>query len=430
MRSKRTHNWLLATGFALLSWSGCNTDYVRMYEQRGEHYKAHQLCREALTQNPQDQSAAAGLLRNAPGALTYWREQALAAATTNDWRRAAVCHQQVLMIKPDEKTSIVALRRLANQHSDQIALPIRPDAVATTALVKPPTKVAVAAPPSAKPPASAQPPERKPSEARSPQPQSPASSAIAAASTPKVPSRPTVAAASPTAPAAPMKTVAKPADKPRPPVKPPTKVAVTPPASAKQAESKPSEARSPQPQRPASSAIAAAPTPQVPSKPTVAAAPPPAPAPAPATKTLAKRADKPRRPTRVARRVNPYRQKPTVRREQSVSEADMALVVCVSRDDPRYAEKALLTDGIFVRVKDTDFFPLDADMELYLGNKRVAKLSNLRTGSVVTVLGRSGEPYELLLMHIDSGPETVKIGLRRARHADRNIGPLAAGISR
>ena len=108
----------------------------------------------------------------------------------------------------------------------------------------------------------------------------------------------------------------------------------------------------------------------------------------------------------------------------------MALVVYVSRDDPRYAEKALLTDGIFVRVKDTGLFSLNADMELYLGNRRVAKLSNLRTGSVVTVLGRSGEAYELVLMYIDGGPDTVKIGLRRPRHADSNIGPLAAGLPR
>ncbi|HUW83326.1 MAG TPA: hypothetical protein VMZ31_11065 [Phycisphaerae bacterium] len=413
------HNWLTA-GLALLLWTGCNPDYVRMYEQRGEHYKAHQLCREALTLDPQNQAAAAGLLRNAPAALTYWREQALAAATTNDWRRAAVCHQQVLMIKPDEKPSIDALRQLAHQHPDQIALPIGPDAVATTALVKPPEKVALPAPPSAKPPAS------ESSEARSPQPQSPASSAVAAASAPRVPSKPTVATPPPAAPApAPaVKTVAKRADKaPRQmPVKPPIKVALTPP------ESKPSEARLPRPQSPVSSAIASASTPQVPSKRTVAAGPPTAPA--PSAKTVVKRADKPQRPARVARRVNPYRQKPTVRRGQSVSEADVALVVCVSRDDPRYAERALLTDGIFVRVKDTDFFPLDADMELYVGNKRVAKLSNLRTGSVVTVLGRSGEPYELLLMHIDSGPETVKIGLRRVRHADSNIGPLAAGVPR
>jgi len=191
MLPNRKHSLLWAAGFALLSWSGCNTDYVRMYEQRGEHYKAHQLCREALTQDPQDQAAAAGLLRNAPGALKYWREQALAAATTNDWRRAAVCHQQVLMIKPDEKASIDALRRLAGQHSDQITLPIQPDAVATTALVKPPTKVALVPPAPTKSAAS------KSSEARPPQPQSPVASGIAAAPTPQVPSKPTVAAAPP-----------------------------------------------------------------------------------------------------------------------------------------------------------------------------------------------------------------------------------------
>jgi hypothetical protein len=142
---------------------------------------------------------------------------------------------------------------------------------------------------------------------------------------------------------------------------------------------------------------------------------------------VAKPTDKPRRPARVERRIDPYRQKPSVRREQHVSEADMALIVWVSRDDPRYAEKALLTDGIFVKVEDTDFFPLDADMELYLGSRRIAELKNLRTGSVVTMLGKSGERYELVLMYIDGGPETVKIGLRRVRRADSGIGPLAAG---
>jgi hypothetical protein len=411
MRSKRTHNWLLATGFALLSWSGCSTDYVRMYEQRGEHYKAHQLCREALTQDPQNQAAAAGLLRNAPAALKYWRAEALAAATTNDWRRAAVCHQQVLMIKPNEKASIDALRRLAGQHPDQIALPIRPDAVATTALVKPSAKVALAAPPSAKSPASTSP------EVQSPRPQRPASPAMAA--TPP-----------PTAPAPTVKTAAKPVDQPRPVVKRPTKVASAPePVRPKPAESKTSEAGPPQPQRPASSAIASVATPQAPRKQTVATRRPTAPA--PQAKTVAKRPDKPQRPARVARRVNPYRQRPTVRREgKGVSETEMALVVHVSKDDPRYAEKALLTDGIFVRVKDTGLFSLNADMELYLGNRRVAKLTNLRTGSVVTVLGRSGEPYELVLMHIDGGPDTVKIGLRRPRHADSGIGQLAAGLPR
>ena len=154
MLPNHRHNWSCAAVLAVLLWSGCNTDYIRMYEQRGEHYKAHQLCREALTQDPQNPTAAAGLLRNAPAALKYWREQALAAATTNNWRRAAVCHQQVLLIKPDEKASIDALRRLAGQHPDQIALPIQPDAVATTALVKPPTQVALAAPTPTKRPAS------------------------------------------------------------------------------------------------------------------------------------------------------------------------------------------------------------------------------------------------------------------------------------
>jgi len=424
MMPNRKHNWL-AAGFALLLWSGCNPDYVRMYEQRGEHYKAHQLCREALTDDPQNQAAAAGLLRNAPGALTYWREQAVAAATTGDWRRAAVCHQQVLMIKPDEKPSIDALRRLADQHPDRIALPVRPDAVAITALVKPPPKLALTPAASAKPSAS------ESSEAQLPRPQIPVSSGIASVSPPHVQNKPTVTAAAPTAPVPAARTVAKRADKPprQVPVKLTTEVASAPPAaSAKPAASKSSEAPLPRPQSPVASGIAAATAPQVQSGSTVAAAPPTVPA--PTAKTVAKRAGKPQRPARVARRVNPYRQKPTVRREQSVSEDDVAMVVWLSRDDPRYAKRALLMDGLFIEIRDTDPFPRDADIELYVGNRRVAKLTNLRTGSVVTVLGRSGEPYELVLMYINSGPETVKIGLRRLGGTSNSIGPLAAGTPR
>lgn len=326
------NNWLSAAVILLIS-TGCAPDQVRMHEQRGEHHKAYELCRQALAVDPQDQAAALGLRRNAPGALVYWREHAVAAAMRRDWRRVALCHQQVLEIKPDEKGSIDALRQLAQQHPDQVGLTAGPAVSTTPATTKPAAEIAMGPPAASNEPAASE-----SSEAPTPVRGGPDASEMAAAAPPG----------------------------PAPMLRAAGKAAA--PSTAQAGGS------------------AAEPSPRVP----------------------------------VGRGSDSHRQKPTVHRERGASEAEIVMIVYISRENPRYPKRALLTDGLSIKVKDTDPSPLDADLELYLSNKRIGKFADLRIGSVLTVLGRSGRPYELILMHIEDDTETVKIGLRRSQGSEED----------
>jgi len=320
MSQATQHRWLFAAALLLLS-SGCAPDQVRMHEQRGEYHKAYELCRQALAVNSQNQAAVFGLRRNAPGALAYWREEAVAAAMRRDWRRAALCHRQVLEIKPDEKGSIDALRQLATQHPDQVVLAAGPVVPATPTTTRPAAEIAMG------PPAAS----NEPAGNESPPNPAPARNGLDASDT---------AAAAPSGPS---------------------------PETA--ADSSPNAASPTEP---------------------------------------------------VGRRVDPDRQKPTVRRERGVSEPEVVMIVYVSRENPRYPKRSLLTDGLSIKVKDTDPDPLDADLEVYLSNRRIGKFANLPIGSVLTAAGRSGRVYEMVLMHIEDDTETVKIGLRRSQGPEQD----------
>ena len=86
----------------------------------------------------------------------------------------------------------------------------------------------------------------------------------------------------------------------------------------------------------------------------------------------------------------------------------------VSRDDRRYPRKRSTIDGISVKVLDTDPEP-DADMAIYVGRRRVAKLKDWRPGWRARVRGRSGRYYEIVITKIEDRRETVHFGVRPAR---------------
>lgn len=167
----------------------------------------------------------------------------------------------------------------------------------------------------------------------------------------------------------------------------------TPPAKPKPAAAKP---------RPK-------PIPQTPKQPK----PKPKPKPA-AAETRSYATTRPAERPRVAT-VNPYRQKPTVSHRPGAAKGEFVMVVCVSREDSRYAKTARLRDGLVVKVKDTDKRPLDADVNIYLRTKRIAKLSDLPEDSVIAVIGQSRHRYEIVVMNIYDATETVTIGLRRPK---------------
>lgn len=82
----------------------------------------------------------------------------------------------------------------------------------------------------------------------------------------------------------------------------------------------------------------------------------------------------------------------------------------VSREDRRHPRRAFLYDGLSVEVRDTDRHP-QADLSVYLGDRRVLKARNLKPGEAASVTGRSGSRYAVRVLSIEHATETVKVGL-------------------
>jgi tetratricopeptide (TPR) repeat protein len=101
-----------------------------------------------------------------------------------------------------------------------------------------------------------------------------------------------------------------------------------------------------------------------------------------------------------------------VRREPGAGRGEFARTVTVSDDDDRYRDKEALTDRLAIKVKDTDGDPLDADMEVYLDGRRVAKLKDLPEDAVIRLEGVFPEPVEIVVIDIYDREETVTVGLR------------------
>ena len=86
----------------------------------------------------------------------------------------------------------------------------------------------------------------------------------------------------------------------------------------------------------------------------------------------------------------------------------------VSRDDRRFPKKRPTIDGLVVKLRDTDPGP-DADLDAYLGRKRIARGKDLRVGDALPAWGHSGRNYEIVLLAIIDSTETVRFAIRPAR---------------
>ncbi len=84
----------------------------------------------------------------------------------------------------------------------------------------------------------------------------------------------------------------------------------------------------------------------------------------------------------------------------------------VSRDDDRYPKELKTIDGIIVKVRDTDEDPLDADMEIRVGDSE-KEYDDLRTGVQIEGRGLSGHRYQLTIKRIYDEEETVYFILER-----------------
>jgi len=86
----------------------------------------------------------------------------------------------------------------------------------------------------------------------------------------------------------------------------------------------------------------------------------------------------------------------------------------LSKKDRRFPKKAEVIDGLIIEVRDTDDDP-DADFNVYLGRKRIAKYKGKELGEACPVAGRSGRRYEVVLLSIVDKRGTIRFGIRAAR---------------
>jgi len=121
----------------------------------------------------------------------------------------------------------------------------------------------------------------------------------------------------------------------------------------------------------------------------------------PAVSTTAPRVRKGSPPPPVAeRRESPAR---PVRQAELVRIHEGAL----SRDDDRYPKKwRAPLDGIVVKLEDTDEEPLDADIEIEVGDEEF-DLEDQRVGSVFWFQAPSGRMYRFTLVRIEDETETI-----------------------
>lgn len=90
-----------------------------------------------------------------------------------------------------------------------------------------------------------------------------------------------------------------------------------------------------------------------------------------------------------------------------------AMMYTLSKRDRRYPRTCRTVDGITITLKDTDD-DMEADFDLYSGNRRIKKIRDLELGRAQTFRGKSGELYRLTLLGVHDESHTVRIGIKPA----------------
>ncbi len=86
--------------------------------------------------------------------------------------------------------------------------------------------------------------------------------------------------------------------------------------------------------------------------------------------------------------------------------------ITLSRDNPLYPKRVNLQDGIRVHLKDTDDGPIDADIEIHVGDTEV-KEKDLPVGTRMDVRGLSGQVYIFTIVSIIDEDETIILDMTR-----------------
>ncbi len=100
--------------------------------------------------------------------------------------------------------------------------------------------------------------------------------------------------------------------------------------------------------------------------------------------------------------------------ERSARRGEFLNVQTLSKKDPRYSRRANLVEDISARLRDTDG-DLDADLDVYDGDRRIKKIRELPVGRSQTFRSLSGTRYRLTILGVHHKTRTVRIGIKSAR---------------
>lgn len=384
---------------AMTMSTGCTTvrwmRQARQAEQAGQHYEAYELYCAVLEKRPSNWAAANGLARVSFQAAQEWANHGRAAAERGDYQRAWQSYMQALTIQPALQSLAGRIRALERDHPDAVAEARRQyleQGAAALASAGPPETRGTAAGASAQPPGQqvatageARPPAVEPPA----RPQNPASNEILDGGR------------RPRAPAV-VDTTAKPAQ-------PDAGHGAARPASEPDAADSPSRMDKAARQR------GNKPEPDTPDTLSRMDGGPPAgrPGTTPDASASASRADAGPQPARPAAKSDasnwPSQTDNELQATRGVS--NYLFTGIVSRGDKRFPKELKAIDGLSVKVRDTDRSP-DADLDVCLGDQRVARQKDCRVGQAFPVRGHSGREYEVVVLTIVDATETVRFGIR------------------
>ncbi|MBN2563198.1 MAG: hypothetical protein JXQ75_19925 [Phycisphaerae bacterium] len=102
---------------------------------------------------------------------------------------------------------------------------------------------------------------------------------------------------------------------------------------------------------------------------------------------------------------------PAAATRPATHDVEFLVIQTLSRKNRRYPKQAEIIDGITAKLKDTDG-DLDADINLYDGDRRVKKIRELPVGRSATFTGCSGNRYRLTILSVHHKTHTVRIGIK------------------
>ena len=343
----------LAAAFLCFLSTGCqaptNVRLGQRAEQRGRYYAAYQYYCDEAEQQPSNRTVQAAIARSAPHAARYYEHQAARAADAGDYADAWKLYMQALTITPDNSAVARLIRMLEEHHPNAIA----------------PAKVVWMK-------------------------QGAAALAVAPAASPArphpIPARTAVAAKPHEAPA---RRTTSSIDTEQDRRSEPADVAAATDVAPRRALDDPSDAVAKG--APASDTHT----------------PPPAPPTGTISKSPQLRNDRTPPPVRSGAAG-----RPELREAYGAETGGAYLMTAIlSVNDWRFPRRTHTVDDIHVRLKDTDRDP-DADLDIYMGTKRVRKARDVEPGQGVRVKGRSGKWYEVVVITIVDRTESVRIGIR------------------